>query len=74
VIEGIVARELDEAARYFESRDPEVHDAIRTILVEEAAHQVAGEQHSPGSAPVDRVVAPAARAGASVSKGLAERL
>jgi len=74
VIESIAARELRAAAEFLESRDPEVHRAILAILTEEIAHMVAGESNSPGSAPVDGVVDPAARAGASVSKGMAERL
>jgi 3-demethoxyubiquinol 3-hydroxylase len=74
VIESIVERELKAAADFFEHRDPEIHGAILKILAEEVAHMIAGENNSPGSSPVDGLVTPAARAGASAAKGLAERL
>lgn len=74
VIEAIVERELKEAADFFEERHPEIHGAILKILAEEVAHMLAGEANSPGSAPVDGLVDPVARAGALASKGLAEHL
>jgi 3-demethoxyubiquinol 3-hydroxylase len=74
VIEAIVERELTEAAEFFKDKDSEVFSLIQKILAEEIEHKVAGEENSPGSAAIDRVIDPAANAGASVSKGLAERL
>ena len=74
VIESIVERELKEAAEFFESRDDEIYQTIQRILTDEEAHRVVGEQNSPGTATVDKLVTPVAQAGASVSKGLAERL
>lgn len=74
VIEAIVERELQDAAQFFEQRDAEIHSAIVKIVAEEVAHKAAGEANSPGSAPVDGLVEPAARAGALASKALAKRL
>jgi ubiquinone biosynthesis monooxygenase Coq7 len=74
VIEQIVERELLQASLFFKSYDEEVHNAIADILEEELAHKQLGEANSPGDHPSDRVVTPMAKAGATVSKGLAERL
>jgi ubiquinone biosynthesis monooxygenase Coq7 len=74
VIEGIVERELLEAAAFFEARDPEVHAAIHRILLDELEHKQAGERQSPGSAPLDEAVGAAARTGAAASKGIAGKL
>eukprot|EP01041_Mallomonas_annulata_P039512 gene39512-63214_t len=74
VIEQIVERELLQASHFFKSCDEEVHNAIADILEEELAHKQLGEANSPGDHSPDRVVTPLAKAGATVSKGLAERL
>lgn len=74
VIEAIVERELNEAASYFQIRDPEVYEAIQQILIDELEHKLAGETNSPGVASIDRVVEPAARGGATAAKELAKRL
>jgi 3-demethoxyubiquinol 3-hydroxylase len=74
VIESIVERELTEAAQFFEGKDPEVFALIEKIISEELAHKQTGEENSQGAAAIDKVIEPAARAGALVSKGLAERL
>jgi len=74
VIEGIVERELNQAALFFESRDDEVHRAIQSILQEELAHKTLGEANSPGDQALDKLVTPLAQAGAMTSKGLAKRL
>jgi ubiquinone biosynthesis monooxygenase Coq7 len=73
-IEAIVERELTEAATFFKEKDAEVFSLIQKILAEEIQHKIAGEENSLGSKPIDRVIDPAANVGASVSKGLAERL
>ena len=74
VIEAIVERELNEAADYFRTRDPEVYQAIQQILIDELEHKLAGEANSPGVATIDKVVEPTARIGAAASKELAKRL
>ncbi|MCM3562513.1 demethoxyubiquinone hydroxylase family protein [Hydrogenophaga intermedia] len=74
VIEGIVERELTEAARFFKGRDREVHRAIEVILQDELAHKTQGEANSPGEQAVDKFVTPLAKAGAQASKTFAERL
>jgi len=74
VIEGIVERELLEAARFFEQRDPEVFVVIQQILSDEVEHKRLGEAEAPGHKQRDSVVTSAAHAGASASKKLAERL
>lgn len=74
VIEGIVERELNEAARYFQTRDAEIHQAIQQILIDELEHKHAGEANSPGTAPIDGVIEPTAKGGAIAAKELAKRL
>jgi ubiquinone biosynthesis monooxygenase Coq7 len=74
VIEGIVERELLEAAAFFRERDPEVFAAIHRILLDELQHKELGESHAPGEHELDGVVSSAAQAGATVSKTLAEKL
>lgn len=74
VIEAIVERELNEAANYFQTRDPEVYQAIQQILIDEQEHKLAGETNSPGVSPMDKVIDPAAKAGAAASKELAKHL
>jgi len=74
IIESIVERELTEAGEFFKERDPEIFRTIHEVLAEEVAHKLAGEANSPGARSVDKIVAPAAKAGAAISKGLAERL
>jgi 3-demethoxyubiquinol 3-hydroxylase len=74
VIEGIVERELLEAAKFFETRDPEIYAAIHAILLEELQHKGQGEANSQDAGKVGAVVGSAARASAAASKKLAERL
>jgi demethoxyubiquinone hydroxylase (CLK1/Coq7/Cat5 family) len=73
VIEGIVERELLEAAAFFDGRDPEVHQAIHRILLDELEHKRAGESQVTGSAPIDAAVNAAAKAGAAASKEMARK-
>jgi ubiquinone biosynthesis monooxygenase Coq7 len=74
VIEGIVERELMQAALYFENTDREVHGAMQRILVDELQHKQLAESRAPGAGSIDGVVSTAAKTGASVSKHLAGRL
>ena len=74
VIEGIVERELLEAASFFQARDPEVHSAIHSILLDELQHKEQGEAHSREGRKLDAIVDSAAQAGAAASKKLAEKL
>jgi ubiquinone biosynthesis monooxygenase Coq7 len=74
VIEGIVERELLEAAAFFEVRDPEICAAIRRILLDEQEHKQQGEANSPSTGKVGTVIGSAAQIGAATSKKLAERL
>jgi|RhiMethySRZTD1v2_1073278.scaffolds.fasta_scaffold49365_4 ubiquinone biosynthesis monooxygenase Coq7 len=74
VIESIVERELLQAAAFFATRDPEVHAAIRTILLDEIQHKRQGEANSPDTGKLGAVVGSAAQVGAATSKKLAERL
>jgi ubiquinone biosynthesis monooxygenase Coq7 len=74
VIEGIVERELLEAAAFFETRDLEVHAAIQTILLDELEHKRQGEANSLGVGSLAVAVDSVAQLGAAASKKLAERL
>jgi ubiquinone biosynthesis monooxygenase Coq7 len=74
VIEGIVERELLEAAAFFEDRDPEICAAIHRILLDEREHKQQGEANSLDAGKVDASVGVAAQIGAATSKKFAERL
>lgn len=74
IIEGIVERELLEAAAFFETRDYEVHSAIHKILLEELQHKEHGEANSMSTGKLDAVVRAAAKASALASKKIAEKL
>lgn len=73
-IEAIVERELLVAAEFFRTRDPEVHAAIHTILLDELQHKELGQTQSAIAGKLDALVDSAAHAGATASKKLAERL
>jgi len=74
VIEGIVEKELIKAAAFFEGKDKAVYDAIMLILADELQHKNDAHANCLGVAATDKIIEPAAKAGAYVSKKMAERL
>jgi 3-demethoxyubiquinol 3-hydroxylase len=74
VIENVAERELLKAAAFFQDRDPEIYDAIQTILIDERQHKEQGQANILNSGGIEAVVGSAANAGTKVSKTLAEKL
>ncbi|AXQ27199.1 hypothetical protein D0B54_00170 [Solimonas sp. K1W22B-7] len=73
IIEGIVEKELTEAADFFQHRDATVHATILRILEDERQHKLEAQAHCPEAAAVDALIEPTAKGGAALSKTLAQR-
>jgi ubiquinone biosynthesis monooxygenase Coq7 len=74
VIENVAERELLKAAAFFRERDPEVHNAIQTILIDERQHKERGQENILNAGKLEAFVGSAAQASTKVSKSLAEKL
>lgn len=74
VIEGIVEKELIKAAEFFDGKDQVIHTAIMEILEDELQHKNDAHANCLGVAATDKIIEPAAKTGAYLSKKLAEKL
>jgi len=74
VIEGIVEKELLDASEFFRTRDEQIYIAIHKILLDELQHKARAEANSQNKTDIDGLISPIAKAGANLSKKLAEKL